>query len=236
MFETQTLCKYCKANGVGNFCSSCGQTFTTKRLSLQSILQEAFHFFTHLDHGFPYTFKKLFFAPGKMQREYVEGNRTKYQKPFSMFFICATIAALAIYWINLLLIKHFNSGDTKEAFFFNKYWVVFQILLLPFFALITYLIFRKSQFNYGEILVFQLYLFSFLFVVLSIIHLFKFIFPHLETRFIELPVIVLYTAITNLNFFRGQKKWVIVCLTIVSIGLCFGVASYLQDFLVEAFF
>lgn len=38
-----------------------------------------------------------------------------------MFFLCATIAALAIYWINVLLIHHFDAGDTKEAAFFHKY-------------------------------------------------------------------------------------------------------------------
>jgi hypothetical protein len=194
-----------------------------------------FHFFTHLDQGFPYTLKNLFYSPGKMQRAYIDGIRIKYQKPFSMFFICATIAALGIYWINLLLIKHFHAGDNKEAIFFNKYWVVFQILMLPLFALITYLFFKRSRFNYGEILVFQLYLFSFLFIVLLVIHLLKFIIPHLQTRYIELPVIVLYTIITNLNFFKHQKKWVTIGLTILSIGLCFCLASYMQDILVKSF-
>ncbi|RYY71195.1 MAG: DUF3667 domain-containing protein [Chitinophagaceae bacterium] len=235
MMETQNECKYCKANGVGNFCGSCGRPYKSDRLSLGSILHEVFHFFTHLDHGFPFTFKRLLTSPGNMQREYIEGVRSKYQKPFSMFFICATIAALAIYWINLLLIKHFDAGDNKEAIFFNKYWVLFQVLMVPFFALITYLIFRQAKYNYGEILVFQLYLFSFLFIVLLLIHLLKFVFPHLQTRYIELPVIVVYTAITNLNFFKGLKKWVIIVLTILSICLCFGLASYLQDLLVKSF-
>ncbi len=235
MIESQNQCKHCKAFGTGNYCNSCGQKFKTERLSLASIFHEAFHFFTHLDHGFPYTLKRLFHFPGKMQKEYIEGTRTKYQKPFSMFFICATVAALAIYWINLILIKHFDAGDSKEAIFFNKYWVVFQVLMLPFFALITYLLFRRSRFNYGEILVFQLYLFSFLFIVLLLIHLLKFLFPHLQTRYIELPVIVLYTIITNLNFFKGLKKWVIIGLTILSIGICFWLASYIQDLLVKLF-
>ena len=170
-----------------------------------------------------------------MQKEYVEGSRQKYQKPFSMFFLCATIAALAIYWINLLLIKHFDAGDTQEADFFHKYWVILQVLMLPLYALITYLFFKRSKLNYGEIMVFQLYLFSFLFIVLSMIHLFKFIFPHLQTRYIELPVIVLYTAITNLNFFKGLKKWVIISCTVLAIGLCFLLATYIQDLLVRSF-
>jgi hypothetical protein len=235
MGEIKHQCKYCNSSSAGNFCSTCGNPFNTKRLSLGSIVHEAFHFFTHLDHGFPYTLKKLFTTPGTMQRKYIEGERHKYQKPFSMFFICGTIAALAIYWINLLLISHFNAGDSKEAMFFHKYWVILQVFMLPVYAFVTYIFFRRSGLFYGEIMVFQLYLFSFLFIVLSVIHLFKFLAPHLQTRYIELPVIVVYSIITNLNFFTGLKRPVVVIYTILSIGISFLLASVVQDFLVKAF-
>jgi hypothetical protein len=233
MTGTQNTCKYCQASGAGNFCHSCGQKFKTERLSLGSIFHEVFHFFTHLDHGFPYTLKRLLKTPGKMQKEYIEGSRLKYQKPFSMYFLCGTIAALTIYWVNVLLIKYFDAGDSKEADFFHKYWVILQVCMLPVYAFITYLFFRQSKLNYGEIMVFQLYLFSFLFIVLSIIHLLKLVFHHLETRYIELPVIVLYTTITNLNFFSTIKKWVLILLTVFSIGISFLLASYIQDLLVH---
>jgi hypothetical protein len=235
MIETGNRCRYCNTTGTGIFCNNCGQKFNAERLSLHSIFHEAFHFFTHLDHGFPYTLKKLLTAPGKMQKEYIEGFRQKYQKPFAMFFLCATIAALAIYWINLLLIDHFNAGDTREAMFFHKYWVILQVFMLPFYSLVTYLFFKRSGLNYGEIMVFQLYLFSFLFIMLAVIHLFKFISPHLQTRYIELPLIVIYTGITNFNFFKSLKKPLIIAFTILSIGICFLFASYIQDLLVVMF-
>ncbi len=63
------------------------------------MLPEVFHFFTHLDKGFLYTLKSLLKHPGRMQHGYVEGDRSRHQKPFSMFFICLTIAALSRYWI-----------------------------------------------------------------------------------------------------------------------------------------
>ena len=75
---TQNECKHCSATGDGNYCHSCGQKYNTARISIRSILHEAFHFFTHLNHGFPYTLKKLFTSPGKMQKEYIEGSRLKY--------------------------------------------------------------------------------------------------------------------------------------------------------------
>lgn len=107
--------------------------------------------------------------------------------------------------------------------------------MIPLYALITYLFFKRSDFNYGEILVFRLYLFSFLFIVLSLIHLLKLIFPHPETRYIELPDIVMWTAITNLNFFDQLKKPGVIIRTVFTIGLSFLVASSVQDFLIRTF-
>ncbi len=88
------VCKACGTVSKGKYCFDCRQIMAVKRLSLQELLHEAFHFFTHLEHGFLYTLKKLITVPGKMQKLYVEGNRAKHQKPFSMFFISATISAL----------------------------------------------------------------------------------------------------------------------------------------------
>lgn len=235
MSETQNQCDNCETIGTGKFCISCGQKFITERLSLMSIFHEVFHFFTHVDHGFPYTLKKLLISPGKMQREYIEGKRFKYQKPFSMYFLCGTIAALTIYWINVLLIQHFAAGDNKEAIFFHQYWVFFQILMLPVYTSITYIFFKKSGLNYGEIMVFQLYLISFLFICLCFIHLLKPIVPHLQTRYIEFPIIVVYTIITNINFFKELQRWVVIVLSILSITICFLLASYIQDFLIQTY-
>lgn len=233
MNELVYSCPYCQTAGTGKYCSQCGQKFQTKRLSLPLILSEVFHFFTHIDHGFPYTLKELILSPGNMQRKYIHGVRAKHQKPFSMYFLCGTIAALTMYWINVLLMKHYDAGDDKEAHFIHQYWVILQVIMLPVYALVTYIFFKKSKLNYGEVMVFQLYLFSLLFICLSFIHLLKLIIPHLQTRYIEFPVIVGYTIITNLNFFRELNKGVNILLTVISVGICFFLASMIQDLLVQ---
>ena len=158
------VCRSCSVKGYGNYCNNCGEPYMRKRLTTKGILHEAFHFFTHFDKGFPYTLKKLIIAPGTMQKEYVEGIRKKYQKPFSMFFICATIAAIALYWFNLILMKYYNAGQTSDADFFHQYWVLLQVSLFPLYILILYLFFYRSRFNYAEVGVLQLYTFSFLFL------------------------------------------------------------------------
>ncbi|MBC7936139.1 MAG: DUF3667 domain-containing protein [Rhizobacter sp.] len=226
-------CRYCGTTGSGKYCKDCGQAFTTKRLTVKGMLQEAFHFFTHLDSGFPFTLKKLATAPGKMQLEYVQGYRSRYQKPFSMFFICASFAALVFYWINITLIKYYDAGNSGEAIFFHKYWVILQIVLMPVYSFINYLFFRNATINYAEIVVYQLYKFSFLFLMIALIHLLKFIFPELQTRYIELPATVLYTVITNFNFFTTGSRFMVIIKSFVTIALSFLLASFIQDLLIK---
>ena len=226
-------CFSCGEISSGKYCTNCGQSLAFKRITLKGILHEAFHFFTHFDKGFPYTLKRLFTAPGKMQREYVEGNRNRYQKPFSMFFLCASMAALGLYWINHSIVLYFNAGNGGEAAFFHQYWVLLQVCLLPLYTLLTYLFFKNTNYNYAEVGVLQLYTFAFIFFVLTMIHLLKFIWPELQTRYIELPVVIGYGVITNMRFFHKIPKWSSVIKSVLLIALTFLIASYTQDLLVS---
>ena len=80
-----------------------------------------------------------------MQRDYIEGERNKHQKPFSMFFICATVAALSRYWIFNALEKYYDSDNISEAKFFHEYMVMLYIIMLPLFAFITHLFFTSQN-------------------------------------------------------------------------------------------
>ena len=204
-----------------------------KRLSLPELLHEAVHLFTHVEHGFLFTLKKLITTPGTMQRQYIEGNRVHYQKPFSMFFITGTLSGLIYYGVNTLLLRYFSAGSEGEAEFFHRYWVLLQIGLLPLYSLVIYLFFRKARYNYGEIAVLQLYTFSFLFLLVSLLQGIKFLVPHLETRYIEVPLVALYAIVTNLGFFRQLKRGAVVALSLASILLNFTMAAMVQDAVVK---
>jgi len=168
-----------------------------------------------------------------MQKEYIEGHRIKHQKPFSMFFICTTAAALIFYWINTALIKYYQVGDESAAAFFQHYMVMLQIILLPVYAGITWLIFNNSKYNYAEMLILLLYMLSVLLLFSAILQLLRFIWPHLETRFIELPVILVYGIITNIFFFNAGNKWMVVIKSVLAIVACFTLAGFIQDQLIK---
>lgn len=227
------VCKSCGFSGVDNYCSHCGQPFETRRISLRGLVHDVFHLFTHLDKGFGYTVKRLIVAPGYMQRSYIEGERSKYQKPFSMFFICATVAALGRYWVYRILLEYYNSGSISEANFFNEYMVVLNIALLPLFILMTYLFFYRAKYNYAEIGVLILYTLSFFFLVATIISLLKFLWPDLDTAYIEFPILIIYNAITNINFFSKLPRWSVVLKSSFLLTILFILIQLIEDFIVE---
>jgi hypothetical protein len=231
--DESQVCRNCSHSGLGAYCSRCGQPYEQKRITLHGLLHDVFHLFTHLDKGFGYTLKLLILAPGHMQRTYIEGERSRHQKPFSMFFICATLAALTRYWIFEAMLKFYQAGNASEAKFFHEYMVMLHIILLPLYILITYLLFRKSGYNYAEIGVLMLYMTSFFFIVSIAISLLKFIWPHLDTAYIELPVLLLYNAITFLNFFHRSPRWWVVVKSTAIIITVFMLIQVVEDFVVR---
>ena len=229
------LCKACKQTGYGKFCSNCGETLTVKRISLSSLFHEVFHFFTHLDKGFGYTLKQLFKRPGHMQRDYLEGNRKRHQKPFSFFFIIATATGLSLYWINLFLERFYDAGNAGESAFFHQYMIFLLIFSVPYFALITWLFYYRSGYNYAEIGVLVLYTVSVLFLMVIFSNLTKLIWHSFQTRYLELPLITAYAIVTNINFFRSEKKWVVILKTILTTAIFFGTVAFIQDWFVERY-
>lgn len=227
------LCRSCGSAGSYKFCEHCGSDLSPRRISLKGIIHEVFHFFTHLDKGFLYTLKLLLRKPGIMQRDFVEGNRSRHQKPFSMFFICLTIAAISRYFI----FKNLHDGtlrdDEAEIVFFDKYMVIFHIILLPLNALITYLFFSRSKYNYAETAVLTLYTVSFFLLVSAFIALFKLYWVDLDTAYIELPVILIYTSITNIHFFNSDKPLIVVLKSLGITVSLFILIQLSEDFVVR---
>src|ERR1700754_2075948 len=113
-----TTCKNCGHTGEGAYCSNCGQPHAVKRITIHTVLHEVAHLFTHLDSGFLYTLKALAINPGHMQRAYLEGHRSRHQKPFSMFFVCATIAGIGIFWMTKPLESDVSQFEEMRTHFY----------------------------------------------------------------------------------------------------------------------
>ena len=226
-------CKSCNREGTGSYCSTCGQSYITKRITVSGLLHEVFHFFTHIEKGFGYTLKQLVVAPGTMQRLYMEGVRSRHQKPFSMFILCATINGVGRYWIYEVLLKYYHIGNLSEASFFHQYMVLLYAILMPVISLLVWVFFFKSKYNYAEIGVLQLYLFSAIFLFVTVIALLRFIWPHMDTAYVELPILIIYNSITFINFFNNSNRWLTLTKGIVLIIVIFVMAQKMEDLVIR---
>jgi len=226
-------CKSCGFSGTWNYCGHCGQSFKTKRISIKELLRELFRFFTHIEKGFFYTLKQLIVAPGRMQLTYIEGKRIIHQKPFSMFLLCATITALFRYWVFNAITKYYHADIISEAKFFHEYLVITYIALIPIYVLITYLLFYKSGYNYAEVGVMMLYTISICFLIAGFISLIKFIYPHLDTAYIEFPVFAFYFTVTLLNFFKSIPRWNVAIKSLITLSLIYLIEQVVEDFVIR---
>jgi hypothetical protein len=210
------ICQNCGFDANGVYCSQCGQPLTAKRITVHHMLHEVAHTFWHLEKGFLYTLKELAIHPGTMQRKYLSGFRLNFQKPFPLYAISISFFALALYLIYL------HAPNQSYQDFYKHYFFLVQTSMLPFYALITYLLFYNTHLNYAEALVMNVYMLGFTSVIIVPINLLSYIFPNIVISAIEILFLVTYNMFTYVNFFKEKKAWWVIVKSILSI-----VAGYL---------
>jgi len=224
-----TECQNCGYEGDHIYCPNCGQVLEAKRITLSHLLHEVAHTFWHLEKGFLYTLKELGRNPGTMQRKYLTGIRLHYQKPFPLFAISGTICALALFLI------YKNAPNQSEQFFYKHYYFVVQAAMLPFYALITYILFKGPDLFYAEALVMNVYMLGFTSVFIVPINCLSFVLPNGIIDLIEIIFLITYNAWTNLNFFKGKPVWVVAIKSMLSIVASYFLFNYASNLVMSLF-
>lgn len=155
----EILCKNCNNIVSGNYCSDCGQSSNTSRLTWGNFIANVAYGFTNIDKGFWYTLAVLFRHPGVLFREYLAGRRQSYFRPFSLLVITAGLYEV-IYRIALAYWKPAAeiAGQTVEKqdmiLFLMKsigQWMITSgtaltaLIIIPLYAYAIKLTFRKIQ-------------------------------------------------------------------------------------------
>ena len=73
------------------YCHNCGQVNTTKRLSLKDFFDEFFASMFSYDSRLRHTMMALLFKPGKISKDYINGQRAKYANPFRFYLSVSII-------------------------------------------------------------------------------------------------------------------------------------------------
>ncbi|BAO76367.1 DUF3667 domain-containing protein [Winogradskyella sp. PG-2] len=169
-----------------DFLDKKGKLKVPKRIDRKYILSELVSIL-NLDKGIFYTVKEILIRPGKSVQHFIKNDRNKIVKPITFIVFCSLIYTIAQqHLINNDFLDEFGSGYTNTLGLKNSALVsIFEwvkknygytnILMSVFTALWVKLFFRKSNYNFYEILTFLLYVLGIstliysLFIVLDIL-------------------------------------------------------------------
>jgi hypothetical protein len=88
-------CKNCGTALEGWYCHSCGQNADTHHRSILHLLWEAIEGMFHLDGRLANTLPLLFFKPGRLAKDYMEGRIVRHVPPFRTFLVALLLFIFA---------------------------------------------------------------------------------------------------------------------------------------------
>jgi hypothetical protein len=205
------------------------------------ILKDTFISVVQVNRGFLFTLKELSLRPGKAIERYLAGHRVDYYSPHKYLFFIGAITSFLTSRYHSFSGEYTSAGAFDgdihaflNAFFqyADMYATLVNVISIPVFALFSFLLFRRSGYNYAEHLVLNAYI--------TAQQLLLFIGWLPLTQFSLLPVhrlIGLYVVVT-----LGYNLWVYVqfCHVRTAAGFLLAVAAmvlaYLGQFLLNMLF
>ncbi len=174
-----------------SFCPDCGAKVIRNRITVKNLWYDAVERFFNVDNTFLTTFKHLFTEPEKVIVGYIKGVRKKYLNPISYFTIAVTLGGLFLYLNKQFFPEAMNYGfnsvdmDTlseadkfgqdlgrKFQQYLTDYQNLFYILMLPFLAVISRVVFfNKKEYNFSEHFVINIYGYSQMSICVNIIYI-----------------------------------------------------------------
>lgn len=167
------LCKNCENEFEGKYCPNCGQKASVKRFSTKILFSHLIDKLLPIDRGMLFTAKNVLTRPGPMLREYLDGKRANYTKPFQFLLIIVAIMLLFFSRDSFEEGMRMGMGDAakaqsaesaefqrKMAAFVTENMTLILVGMLPFLALVGRWFYRKHDVNYAEHFIMNCYFMS----------------------------------------------------------------------------
>ncbi|MCU0467871.1 MAG: DUF3667 domain-containing protein [Arcicella sp.] len=204
-------CKNCNKEINTKFCPDCGQPANLKRIDRKYIIHEIEHVL-HFERGFLYTIRELITNPGQNIRKYLLENRSRLVKPVIFIIISSLIYTALNHLFHIedgFVIYNETNAENPSAIGNIVKWVkehygYANIMMGIFIALWLKLFFRKSDFNFYEILIMLCFVQGMTFLIFSF-----FVIMHGITHFnimkIAGPIGIVY-CVWAIGQFYDKKK------------------------------
>lgn len=175
-------CKNCDFEFEGKFCPNCSQSqLANYRLNFKGVVSEFFDTLFNFDKGLWYTFWNLLKQPHFVAQNFIDGKRKRFTSPVKYFVISTIIQAIVVY----LFLRDSTNLPTTKFFFLSeetnqniKYWGEIMTFDYPVFlgiistlvwTILIYILFKKSNYNFTELLVSSLYFYGTIFILINLI-------------------------------------------------------------------
>jgi hypothetical protein len=108
-------CPNCGHGAPGNFCPECGQAQGPVRITTREIVDEIAGEFLQFDSKLVRTLLTLVFRPGFLAREYFEGRRQRYVRPFRLYLGASVLYFLVLAVLTARMPERFGHGFLASA-------------------------------------------------------------------------------------------------------------------------
>ncbi len=158
------ICSVCSNEIRGNYCSNCGQYFKDSRVTSTTILRDLFDSFFSLEKSFFINIKIGLSQPKTIVSNYWNGFRKYYFSPVKFF----TIASLFLL-IHYLISNDFLGVAVTSNISSHFAILLLNIILLTILSSLLYLKFKKNIFEHLILNIYNVSLWTIIFVPISII-------------------------------------------------------------------
>lgn len=173
-----TTCLNCDHPLTGEYCNQCGQQADTHRINWYYLWHEISESLWGIDRGILFTLRELLVRPGYSIREFLAGKRINHYRPLALLLMLAAIYVFVSQVLHVDLLKTSQEVysypspksdspvQVKEILtnyfqFLDENQQFADLAMVPFIAFWCWRLFRRSGYNYPEMLVAQTFIANF---------------------------------------------------------------------------
>lgn len=156
-------CSVCSNEIIEKYCSNCGQYFKDSRVTSITILWGLFDSFFSLEKSIFMNIKIALSEPKTIVSNYWKGFRKYYFTPFQFFTIASLSLLINYYLFNNFLGLSLSVNNISSHFAI----LVLNIILLTLYSSLIYLKFKKNIFEHLILNIYNVSLWTILFVPIS---------------------------------------------------------------------
>jgi hypothetical protein len=233
-------CKNCNTEVNLNYCHNCGQPVILKRINGHYIIHEIEHVL-HFEKGILYTIRELLIRPGENVRLFISESRSRLVKPIIFIIVTSLVYTLINHLFHIedgyIMYSEEKKSSTASIFkWVQNHYGYSNIIMGIFIAFWAKIFFRKSEYNFYEILILLCYVMGMGMLIYSLFALLQGI-THIDLMQIGAIIGIAYCSWAIGQFFDKKKPGsYLKAFTSYMLGsITFMLAAILLGYLIDLF-